>query len=92
MLAQIEHPGIAEEREWRAIVDGWSADAKFRPTTVAIAPYREILFDNELIVSVRVGPGQHAAVRGDGVTRLIASLGFGYHQPPVLASDVPLRS
>jgi hypothetical protein len=91
LLAQIKHPGFAEEREWRAVLDGWTVDVKFRPTAVAIAAYREISFDQDLIVSVRVGPGPHAAVRRDGVIRLLESLGFGYPQPPVFTSDVPLR-
>jgi Protein of unknown function (DUF2971) len=91
MLAQIKHPGFAEEREWRAIL-GHSDDVKFRPTTVAIAPYLKIPFDYELVVSVRVGPGRHAAVRRAGVIRLLESLDFGSQLAPVLTSDVPLRS
>ena len=95
MLARIKHPGFAEEREWRAILGfaPWDTadEVKFRETGIAIAPYRVIPFENGLVVSVTVGPGRHAPVRRGGVTLLLQSI-FGPSPPPVLTSEVPLRS
>jgi hypothetical protein len=98
MLAQVKHPGFAEEREWRLVVGLEIHDESmmpgrkptlYRPTSMAIVPYLEIPLAHESIVSIRVGPGDNAEVRAGGVRRLLKTVGS---KAVVTHSDVPLRT
>jgi hypothetical protein len=98
MLAQIKHPGFAEEREWRLVVGleifnesmmPRDNPTLYRPTSMAIVPYLEIPLAHESIISIRVGPGDNAEVRAGGVRRLLKTLGS---DALVTHSDVPLRT
>lgn len=103
MLAQVKHPGFAEEHEWRLVVglelfDESNAKAegtsmyrptRFRPTSMAIVPYLEIPVERDSIISIRVGPGDNAEIRASGVRRLLKTLGSN---AVVTHSAVPLRN
>lgn len=100
MLAQIKHPGFAEEQEWRLVVGLEILDdeaqyapdrepTKFRSTPIAIVPYLEIPLPHEGIASIRVGPGDNVDVREAGVRRLLRTLGIN---AVVTRSEVPLRA
>jgi Protein of unknown function (DUF2971) len=84
MLAQVKHPGFAEEQEWRLVAGLELGDESekayvtrinpftlFRTTPIAIVPYLEFPVKRESIVSVRVGPGDNAEIRASGVRRLL---------------------
>jgi hypothetical protein len=99
MLAQVKHPGFAEEREWRLVIglelfdestfDSGGPPTQFRSTPIAIVPYLEIPVKRESIISVCVGPGDNAEIRASGVRRLLKILGS---EAVVTHSEVPLRS
>jgi hypothetical protein len=99
MLAQLKHPGFAEEHEWRAVVgleiydESWGVGDReptsFRSTPRAIVPYVELPLELGAITSIRVGPGENADVREAGVRRLLKALGSN---ATVTRSEVPLRT
>ena len=99
MLAQVKNPGFAEEQEWRLIVgldlldeskaSGAQWPTMYRSTRMAIVPYIELPLERDLIVSIRVGPGNNVDVREAGVRRLLKTLGC---EATVTRSEVPLRS
>jgi hypothetical protein len=95
MLAQIKHPGFAEEREWRLVVanesrsDNDERRTQFRASAMAIVPYIALPLEPEAIVSVRVGPGNNLDVRESGLQALLVSIG---RSVPVHRSEVPLRA
>jgi hypothetical protein len=92
MLAGVKNPGFREEREWRLIAAFEAGDidiAKFRLTPMAIIPYIEIPFPRDAVMSITVGPGRHALLRKLGVERLVRTLSCN---PPVICSDLPLRT
>jgi len=103
MLAQVKHPGFAEEREWRLVIglelfeesnansEGTPTypSTQFRSTPIAIVPYLEIPVERESIISICVGPGDNAEIRASGVRRLLKILGS---EAVVTHSEVPLRS
>jgi hypothetical protein len=97
MLAQVKHPGFAEEQEWRIVVGLETFDdsgasgrepTRFRSTPRAIVPYIELPLERDAIVSIRVGPGENADTREAGVRRLLKALGSS---ATVTRSEVPLR-
>ena len=99
LLAQVKHPGFAEEQEWRLVVGleildeskptGVQVRTIYRATPMAIAPYIEISLPRSAIVGVRVGPGENVDVREAGVRRLIQTLGL---DAAITRSEVPLRA
>ncbi|MHB1554200.1 MAG: DUF2971 domain-containing protein [Acidimicrobiales bacterium] len=97
MLAQVKHPGFAEEQEWRLVVGLEISDESsmpvskqtlYRVTPMAIVPYIDVPFNREAIGTIRVGPGDNVEVREAGVRRLIRTFGLN---ATVTRSDVPLR-
>jgi Protein of unknown function (DUF2971) len=99
MLAQIKHPGLAEEHEWRVVVGLQILDESenardrqptlFRSTPRAIVPYIKVPLGRDAIASIRVGPGENTDVREAGVRRLLKALGSN---AAVTHSEVPLRN
>jgi hypothetical protein len=99
MLAQVKHPGFAEEQEWRLVVGLETFDESkistgreptlYRSTPMAIVPYIEIALERDSIASIRVGPGDNVDIRESGVRRLVRTLGS---EAKVTRSEVPLRT
>jgi hypothetical protein len=77
-VAAIKQGGFDVEREWRLVVaeEDRHEETEFRANKWAVVPYINVRCPLDAIVSVRVGPGEHATVRKQGVERLLTSLGL----------------
>lgn len=91
VLATIKHPSFADEREWRIVIgeNTTYGPEHFRLGKLGVTPYVELVFDQEAVREVVVGPCTHPTVRVSGVRRLLRH--YGYESAQVCATDSPFR-
>jgi hypothetical protein len=97
-LCRLKHPGFAEEREWRLMVNLADHDdqalLQFDAATGAIKPFIDILRGSKSdperlpIREIYVGASRHPARSRHAVEQLIRKA--GYHHCEVRMSDIPL--
>jgi hypothetical protein len=77
-LARVKHPGFAEEREWRILIQMPLYELKepkvsvqFRPSSMGPIAYLVIPFPPECLREVIIGPGTHTETRKAAVLDLL---------------------
>ena len=92
LLASINHPGFAEEHEWRLVVSHEYDDVDdidFRHSPLGPIPYIKIPLGQEAIRSVTIGPGKQSQLRATATSRFLCHMGI---DAEVKSSVIPVRA
>jgi hypothetical protein len=91
MAAMIKHRTFKEEDESRLLLPSYGLPnkLKFRVGALGVVPYREVDFEPNDIVEVRIGPGHSSVERSNSVDHLLESSGLRHVL--VKPSESPVR-